>query len=129
MRGSDELADIARAMLAFRRIRPQELPNGLFSETGWEFLLELFIADADGERLTGHMVVERSGTTDASASRWLMHLSAEGLVIGDGSGDLDDTLTLAPSALGHIESLMTQGIVLIQQLAATERPQGIDGVS
>ena len=128
MGGSDELADIARAMLAFRRIRPRELPNGLFSETGWEFLLELFIADADGKRLTGHMVVERSGTSAEAASRWLMHLSAEGLVIGDGSGDLDDTLTLAPSALAHIESLMTRAMTLSRQLAGAG-PQGIDGVS
>ena len=32
----DEAARLAAAVLAFRRVRPDELPSGLFGETGWE---------------------------------------------------------------------------------------------
>lgn len=113
----DELAAMAEAILAFRRIRPRELPSGLFAETGWEFILELFVADAHGERLTGNMVVERSGANPSTASRWLKHLAAEGLVIGDGDGDLTDSLTLAPATVGQVEALMSNALSLKSCLA------------
>ena len=35
-----------------------------------------------------------------------MHLSAEGLIIGDGSGDLDDELTLSGAAMEKMERLL-----------------------
>ena len=119
MSRSDELAEMAKAKLAFRRIRPSELPSGLFSETGWEFILELFVADARGERLTGNMVVARSGANATTASRWLKHLAADGLVVGDGNGDLNDLLTLAPATLAHVEALMKEALRLKEQLLSS----------
>lgn len=103
---NDEVANRAALLLAFRRARTEELPASLFGEPSWEFLLELFIADARGVRITGRQVSERFHISEGVASRWLKHLSAEGLVIGDGDGDLDDELTLSGAAMAKMERLM-----------------------
>ena len=83
-----------------------ELPGELFSEPAWVFLLELFIADARGVKLTGRQVSKRGGIDARVASAWLRHLSGLGLVIGDGKGDLDDLLTLSSQGLERMERLM-----------------------
>jgi len=103
---NDEVANLAALMLAFRRTRTEELPPSLFGEPSWDFLLELFIADARGVRMTGRQISERFDVSEGVASRWLKHLSAEGLVIGDGDGDLDDELTLSGTAMAKMERLM-----------------------
>ena len=106
MSSPDAAMRFAKAILAFRRARADELPVGLFSETAWEFLLELFIADGEGLRLTGREIARRSDASESTASRWLKHLSSEGLVVGDGEGDLDDQLTLSATALDRMEALL-----------------------
>jgi DNA-binding MarR family transcriptional regulator len=106
MIGNDQVANFADFMLAFRRSRTKELPRSLFGEPSWDFLLELFVADARGVRMTGRQISERHQISPAVASRWLKHLSAEGLIIGDGSGDLDDELTLSGAAMEKIERLL-----------------------
>jgi len=103
---NDEVANRAALLLAFRRARTEELPPSLFGEPSWDFLLELFVADARGVRITGRQVSERFHISEGVASRWLKHLSAEGLVIGDGDGDLDDELTLSGTAMAKMERLM-----------------------
>ena len=106
MIGNDQVANFAEFMLAFRRSRTQELPRSLFGEPSWDFLLELFVADARGVRMTGRKISERHQISPAVASRWLTHLSAEGLIIGDDSGDLDDELTLSGTAMEKMERLL-----------------------
>ena len=103
---NDRVADIADFMLAFRRSRTKELPHSLFGEPSWDFLLELFVADARGVRMTVRQIIECHQISPAVASRWLMHLSAEGLIVGDGSGDLDDELTLSGAAMEKMERLL-----------------------
>jgi len=56
--------------------------------------------------MTGRQISERHQISPAVASRWLMHLTAEDLIIGDGSGDLDDELTLSGAAMGKMERLL-----------------------
>lgn len=102
----DETARLAEWMLTFRRIRPEELPTGLFGETGWEYLLELFVADARGIRMTGRDVCRNAPASSSAASRWLMYLTSEGLIVGDGDGDLDDELTLSGTGMQQIEQLL-----------------------
>lgn len=101
----DEASNLAAFMLAFRRSRTDELPPSLFGEPSWDFLLELFIADARGVRMTGRQVSERHRISAPVASRWLIHLTAEGLIVGDGTGDLDDALTLSGAAIEKMERL------------------------
>jgi hypothetical protein len=106
MQGQDRASAIALAILAFRRAREEVLPAAIFGEPAWELLLELFVADANGQRLTGREVSLRSNVSPAIMSRWLVHLSKTGCIVGDGSGDLDDLLTLSGAALEGIEHLM-----------------------
>lgn len=65
----DQVANFAEIMLAFRRGRAVELPRSLFGEPSWDFLLELFVADARGVRMTGRQISERHQISPAVASR------------------------------------------------------------
>ena len=113
---NDQVANLAALMLSFRRMRTEELPRPLFNEPGWDYLLELFAADARGERMTGRQVSERARIPSSVASRWLMYLTAEGLIIGDGSGNLDDELTLSGAAMERRERLLHRARVLHDDL-------------
>lgn len=103
---NDEVANLAVFMLTFRHSRTEELPPSLFGEPSWDFLLELFVADARGVRMTGRQISERQRIPLPAASRWLQHLTAEGLIVGDGSGNLDDELTLSGDAMEKMERLL-----------------------
>jgi len=108
MHGNDRAATTAAAILRFRRERSEFLPPELFHEPAWELLLELFLADAEGRRLTGRQVSEHTRVSLGVMSRWLIHLTQIGLLIGDGAGDLDDELTLSGPAFDSIERLLAR---------------------
>ncbi|WP_198526991.1 hypothetical protein [Sphingomonas sp. Ant20] len=69
-------------------------------------MLELFVADARGRRLTARDVSDRNDIPPTVISRWLMHLTQIGYIVGDGEGNIDDLLTLSGKALDAIESAM-----------------------
>lgn len=71
-------------------------------------LLELFVADANGHRLTARAVGKQNNIPSSILSRWLMHLTQIGFIVGDGDGNLDDPLTLSGKALDTIESVMAK---------------------
>jgi hypothetical protein len=119
MQRQDRASAIAVAILEFRRSRGDVLPSALFGEPAWELLLELFVADANGQQLTAREIGIRSSISPVIMSRWLVHLSKAGFIIGDGSGDLDDPLTLSGSALGGIEQLMKRAHSLQAALTAS----------
>lgn len=102
----DETTALAEAILEFRLNRSTELPAGMFGEAGWEFLLALFIADGQGRSTSGRRIAERIGAPVPVASRWLKYLAVEGLVDGDGDGNLDDPLVMAPAAIDRMERLL-----------------------
>ncbi|RYF12068.1 MAG: hypothetical protein EOO77_18120 [Oxalobacteraceae bacterium] len=108
MEARDRAAATAGAILKFRRIRSEILPRELFAEPGWDLLLELFVADANGHRLTARAVSERDNIPPSVLSRWLIHLTQIGFIIGDGDGNLDDALTLSGEALDTIDSVMAK---------------------
>ena len=103
---NDPSASLAAAMLEFRRTRSSILPPELFAEPAWDLLLELFIADAEGRRLTARQVCIRSGIAPSVMSHWLKHLPQSGFVTGDGQGDLDDLLTMSAGMLDSMEAMM-----------------------
>jgi hypothetical protein len=106
--GDDALAELANAILRVRRDRRQDLPPELFGgEFAYELLLVLFIADSHGKRLTGRTALERIHGTAEVGRRWIEYLTREKLIIGDGDGNLDDTLTLTPRALNALERWLT----------------------
>lgn len=108
MQARDRAAATAGAILKFRRIRSEILPKESFAEPGWDLLLELFVADANGHRLTARAVSEQNNIPPSVLSRWLMHLTQIGFIVGDGDGNLDDPLTLSGKALDTIESVMAK---------------------
>jgi hypothetical protein len=103
---------MAASMLDFRRARSTALPADLFGEPAWDLLLELFVADAKGQHLTGRDVSRRCNIPASVLSRWLIHLAKIDLIIGDGDGNLDDLLTLSGKALESVEQTMERAFSL-----------------
>ncbi len=121
----DALAELARAILVVRQDRRRDLPPELFGgELAYELLLVLFIADSHGRRLTGRTALEGVGGQAQIGRRWIEYLTREGLIIGDGDGNLDDTLTLTPRALNALERwLADAGTTLNPAPSATAESQ------
>ncbi len=108
MNANDEAAQIASAILSFRRYRSRALTSDIFGEPAWELLLEVFVADAAGAPMTGKIAAQRSETSPNVMSLWLKHLSVRGLLVGDGDGNLDDELTLSGPGMAAIEEVLLQ---------------------
>lgn len=123
MIGDDRSADLAAAMMDFRRARSEILPAELFAEPAWDLLLELFVADANGTELSGADVSKRCNIAPSVLSRWLCHLSQCQLIIGDGTGDLTDPLTLSGEGLASMERAMTHAYNLQAALKDVEPPK------
>ncbi|MFC3579512.1 hypothetical protein [Sphingomonas hylomeconis] len=104
----DDFALLAMALLRIRRARARNLPADLFSEPAWDLLLELFVADAQGSRITGGEVSSRNGIHDSVMSKWLRHMTKIGLLIGDGTGNLNDLLTLSAKGLAAMENTLSE---------------------
>lgn len=113
---NDRAAATADAILRFRRVRSEMLPQELFAEPGWDLLLELFVADANGHRLTARDVSDRDNIPPSVLSRWLIHLTQIGFIVGDGDGNLDDLLTLSGKALDVIERVMIRANELAESV-------------
>lgn len=114
MAAHDGKARLAAGILAYRRQRQKYLPQELFGETPWDMLLMLFVADANGKRVDGNKMVEQLGCSPSVLSRWLKHLSAIGLIVGDGTGDLSDDVTMSPTAFVAIENYLDDTQALAQ---------------
>lgn len=121
MNGDDVTAQLAGAILAFRRHRAQVLPSDIFGEPAWELMLDLFVADAHGHRLTGRAVANRSNIPGSVMSRWLKYLTAEGLLVGDGDGNLDDSLTLSGIGMERIEKLLRHAKFITNEYGSESR--------
>lgn len=114
MEKRDRASATASSILKFRRIRSEILPPELFAEPGWDLLLELFVADANGHRIAARAVGDRNKIPPTVLSRWLIHLTQIGFVVGDGDGDLDDLLTLSGKALDAIETVLVKANELLE---------------
>lgn len=115
MRGNDEAVQLATAILRFRKYRASVLSPDIFGEPAWEVLLEMFVADANSVRITGRIVSDRHNISTAVIGRWLKHLTAEGLLIGDSTGDVDDELTLSGVGMDKMETALLEARFLKDQ--------------
>ncbi len=115
MRGNDEAVQLATAILRFRKYRASVLSPDIFGEPAWEVLLEMFVADANSVRITGRIVSDRHNISTAVIGRWLKHLTAEGLLSGDGTGDVDDELTLSGVGMDKMETALLEARFLKDQ--------------
>ena len=68
------------------------LPKELFAEPGWDLLLELFVADSNGHRLTARDVSDRANIPPTVLSRWLIHLTEIGFIVTDGGNQFSQKL-------------------------------------
>lgn len=105
--GGDRLSEVARTVLAHRRLRATLLPADLFGEWGWDALLDLFVADAEGRHLTGQALADRLTCPPQTMLRWLRYLLAAGLIVGDGDLHLHGMVTLSPRAISVLECYFT----------------------
>lgn len=100
----DDATVLVESIIDLRRSRGGLFPSDLFiGEQGWDILLELFVADAHGERLTARQLLQRIGGSQAAGERWIRFTNSQGLTVGDGSGQLDDIVTATPEALQRVE--------------------------
>lgn len=74
----DRLKSCARALYDQRQKRITHFGPQMFGEPAWEMLLILYLEDG-GERQSQRRLVELSGASRSTASRWIDHLVRKGL--------------------------------------------------
>lgn len=72
---------VADGILRQRRRRNEYFKAAMFSEPGWDMLLELYVRDSSGASATAAQLLMAAATPTSTAARWLEYLEAEGLVI------------------------------------------------
>lgn len=76
-----QMADQAREIYRGRRLRAQILgDDGLFGEPAWDLLLDLFIAEVEGKRLSVTAACIGAAVPTSTALRWIVILESRGLV-------------------------------------------------
>jgi len=78
----DQLRQKARQILALRRRRTSIFSSAMFNEPAWEMLLSLYAADGAG-RLTASRLALLSGSSKATALRWIYYLELQALISRD----------------------------------------------
>ena len=76
---TEELVAFAKRISAMRGCRNNFLSDDLLGEPGYDMMLALFIADADGHRLTVSDLTRASGVPSTTALRWMATLQERGL--------------------------------------------------
>jgi hypothetical protein len=77
---TDTLRACARQLHEERRFRLRFFPADLFAEHSWDMLLDVFIADMDGKRLTATAVCAGSDVALTTGLRWLRAMERMGLI-------------------------------------------------
>ena len=106
MIGHDEAARLARIVLDLRNRRAEHLPAELLGEQSWGILLALFVADAEGERLTAADACARVGGSSVVAVRWLYALERYGLVACEAQCEGRQLVALTASGISAVEACM-----------------------
>ena len=74
------LVEVARRLYMMRKVRDDLLGANLFSEPAWDIMLDLFISDDEGLRLSVSAVCIGARAPSATALRYLTMLQESGLV-------------------------------------------------
>jgi DNA-binding MarR family transcriptional regulator len=72
--------DHVLSILAMRRARDVIFGPGLFSDPGWDILLELYAAELGGRRLSLAEIARAIDTPQSTTARWIVELEKRGLV-------------------------------------------------
>jgi DNA-binding MarR family transcriptional regulator len=76
----ENTTEVARALLEDRRRRDRIFNPGMFGEPAWELLLNLYVMDKDGPRLTIGRLIDSTNCPQSTALRWLQYLKDQGLI-------------------------------------------------
>jgi hypothetical protein len=76
---------IARALLELRDLRAIDFSRDLFDEFGWDAMLVMFVAAAEGRTMTDEQVTTEVGAPMTTGIRWLRVLASRGWLVEDGS--------------------------------------------
>jgi DNA-binding MarR family transcriptional regulator len=76
-----ETAPVARALLDDRKRRSAIFNPGMFGEPAWELLLNLYITDQGGPRLTIGKLIQVAGLPQSTSLRWLDYLEDQKLIV------------------------------------------------
>lgn len=74
-------AGIARFLLAARRDRQEYFPALELSEPVWDMLLDLFVSDFDGHKVSISSLCVAAGTPESTALRWIATMQTTGYFI------------------------------------------------
>lgn len=107
---ADDVARLARRVLRLRRKRTDHLPAELFGEHAWNLLLVLFIADAEGERLSARVASERADVDERVGARWITALEALELVASHERCDDGHLVALTPKGVHAVEACMMDSL-------------------
>jgi DNA-binding MarR family transcriptional regulator len=75
------VAAIARLRYKQRRLRSRYFGDGLFRDPAWDILLDLFVAEHEGKKISVSSASGAAGLSTASGLRWLAKLEEQGLII------------------------------------------------
>lgn len=99
---------LARRYLAARQRRAELLGTGLFADPAWDMLLDLFVSDVEGVRISVSSACLASGVPSTTALAWLVKLEQRGLVFR--SRDSRDRrrilLRISPCAVAAVEHFL-----------------------
>jgi DNA-binding MarR family transcriptional regulator len=76
-----DTTEVARAILQDRKRRGRIFNSGMFGEPAWELLLNLYVMDAEGPRLTIGRLIQVADCAQTTALRWLEYLQDQGLIV------------------------------------------------
>lgn len=78
---SPQLVDLAKRELKQRKLQFKHLPIDFFGDAAWAMLLDLFVSEHQGKRLSTTSVCHGSLYPETTALRWLDVLTHEGFVV------------------------------------------------
>jgi DNA-binding MarR family transcriptional regulator len=77
----DKMIELASKIFYSRKRRSHFFNPDMFGESGWDFLLFLYMMDERGPRLTVGRLREFVGVPSASTARWLSSLESQQLIV------------------------------------------------
>lgn len=110
LRAEFALIEKARHIHAQRRLRDEVLGSELFGDPGWDLMLDLYIAQASGKRISVTSAALGSGKPMSTGLRWVKLLIERSLVIreADPCDGRRSYLRLTPSAYDAMEDFLAR---------------------
>jgi len=108
LRPATDCAALAKGIYRLRRRRERHFQEELFSEPGWDMLLDLYVAAAEGRSISVCSACHGSAAPLTTAHRWLSHLEQLGLVVREavGSDSRRIHVRLTADAMARMDRLL-----------------------